>query len=318
MAVDYVKIVVRTWFRRLIEDVTVCAERGGTASEIDIIVHKANETIEAELAKVIVKGTEKNSTELVSTTQWAKGLVLQGSAHIEAIGVQIISGSASTSAKDSLYSYVEATEKQIYTAYEKVDSSLVIEVDTKYIDDHKKIEKPVHKAHDTHKAGEIAGIIAGGGVVAVGAVDYVKTTVSSWFTKLVKDVTERAEQGGDNAQVEIEAIVTKATATIEGEFTKVSTKVDTGASADQFKSTLEWAKGLVTQTTTQVQAVAVQAVAAGTVATVHDQLTTVVESTKTQVHTAFESCKTDVVIEVDSKEVCHISAYIATKALTFI
>ena len=304
--------------------------------EVKAVVSKANAEIEAELAVVSEKTSETDSTvhqQIISTTEWAKGIVLQGSTQIEAIGVQIVhaGGASASGAKHSISALIESTQQQITTAYQNVDSSVTIQVEhTKVAPEHvHKVVKHSGKKHEhKHKpktedapkktekkhehdvsTGEIAAGVAVGAVVTVGVAGYVKSTVTSWFDRLTKSVAERAEQGGDNASADIEKIVAEATAEIDVEFSKVTSKTDESSdkeSAEKLKATIEWAKSTVAQSSSQIQTVAVQAVAAGgaTAVAIRDQLTTVAESATTQVDHALESCQTEVEIEVEKEKVC--------------
>ncbi|KAI9494791.1 hypothetical protein BDB00DRAFT_871066 [Zychaea mexicana] len=342
--VDYIKVTISTWYGKLVEDITSCK----TGEEVETVIAEANAAIEAEL-KTVTEKTEKSeastsiSEQIVSTTEWAKGIVLEGSNQFKAVGVQIVAGS--TTAQDSIADLVESTEAQISTAFDKCDSSLIIEVDHTKVaaedvhkvvkhdtnkfknkkqhqhkvtkKDDKKQEKLAEK-EDHHVEKVAAGVVAGA-VVSVGVVGYVKDTVSSWFSKLTKDISERVEKGGDNVEADIEAIVAKADAEIDVEFTKVTTKTgeckDT-ESAEKLKATIEWAKSTVTHTTTQVKATAVQAIAAGSTSavSVHEQLSGVIEATKTHVDTALDNCKADVEIEVEKEKVHKVKQSVGTAA----
>ena len=309
----------------MVDDITSCK----TNEEVEEVIVKANAEIEAEL-KVVSEKTKKTEVssevteQIVSTTEWAKGIVLEGSAQLKVIGVQIVSGAEG--AKDSIAGLVKANEEQINTAYEKVDTSVIIEVEHTKVapedvhkvvkHDHKKSKIKKHHTHvkkddkktekkedHDHSGKVVAGVVAGA-VVSVGVAGYVKSTVSSWFDRLKKDVTECTEKGG--SQTEIEAIVSKATAEIDVELSQVTTKTEESSdteSAAQLKETIEWAKGVVTQTTTQVQEVAVEAINSGSTSAVviHEKLNGVIESSTTQVDTAFDNVKADITIEVEEK-----------------
>ena len=122
----------------MIEEVSSCKSN----EEVEAAVSKATATIETEFSTVSSK--VKGSDKLASTIEWAKGLVIQGSTQVKAIGIQIVaSGESSKDAlKGNMISLVEATEKQIETALEQCDTSVVIEVDhTSKTEYKKKCEK---------------------------------------------------------------------------------------------------------------------------------------------------------------------------------
>lgn len=148
----------------------------------------------------------------------------------------------------------------------------------------KPVEKSSKESHDA--------------IITVGAVGYVQATVRSWFAKLMEDVSSRAAKGGKDAQVEIEVIVSEATKKIEGDFAAIAGK--TKKSNAELTKTIEWAKGMVVQGSTQVQAIGIQAVSAGTCQkdTIHSQMSPLVEATNTQIDTALTKCDSSVTIEV--------------------
>ena len=126
--VDYVKATINSWYWKLSNDISYC----NTNEEVETIITKANASIEADL-KVVTEKIKKSdastsaSDQIISTTEWAKNVALEGSNQLKVIGVQIAAGS--TTAKDSIAGLIESTEKQISVAYDKCDSSLTIEVD---------------------------------------------------------------------------------------------------------------------------------------------------------------------------------------------
>lgn len=130
-AVGYVQATVRSWFAKLMEDVSTRAAKGGKNAQVDIevIVSEATKKIESDFA-VISGKTKHSNAELTKTIEWAKGMVIQGSTQVQAIGVQAVS--TGTLVKDTIHSQmsplVEATNTQIDTALSKCDSSVSIEI----------------------------------------------------------------------------------------------------------------------------------------------------------------------------------------------
>ncbi|KAI9261552.1 hypothetical protein BDA99DRAFT_560413 [Phascolomyces articulosus] len=328
--IEYTKLTIRSWFNKLMDDVSTCAANGGTDEEIDIIVSKATDSIEDNIEDIVdlIKSSSSGSSsvdKINATLEWANGMVIQGSTQVQAIGVQSIASGhvCIDSIREQMKPLVEANVTQIETALGSCDSSIIIEVDQKEktektqqavklptkeemksSEEKKVIKKKPACEKPALSTGEAAEIIAGG-VVAVGAVAYVKSTINSWFDKLTKAVAERAEQGGDNASVDIEAIIAKANAEIDVEFSKVTTKTGEtdSESAAKLKETIEWAKTTVVQGTTQVQTIAVEAVSTGRSGNdaIHEKLTSVVKSTTAEVDAALEKCDSEINIKVEKK-----------------
>jgi hypothetical protein len=121
-------------------------------------------------------------------------------------------------------------------------------------------------------------------------VDYVKITITSWFGRLIEQVSARAKQGGNDAAKDIETITTKSSAEITLMLDETAKKSGSSTSSQQLTSTLTWAKGLIAQQSTQIQAIGIQAVAAkdstGGVSTMKAQA----KATEEQIHVTLNQC----------------------------
>jgi hypothetical protein len=121
-------------------------------------------------------------------------------------------------------------------------------------------------------------------------VDYVKVTITSWFGRLIQQVSARAKQGGSDSAKDIEAITAKSTAEITLMLEETVKKTGTTTTAQQLVSSLTWAKGLITQQSTQIQAIGIQAAAAkdstGGVSTMKAQA----KATEEQIHVTLNQC----------------------------
>lgn len=121
-------------------------------------------------------------------------------------------------------------------------------------------------------------------------VDYVKVTITSWFGRLIEQVSARAKQGGNDAAKDIETITTKSSAEITLMLDETAKKSGSSTSSQQLTSTLTWAKGLIAQQSTQIQAIGIQAVAAkdstGGVSTMKAQA----KATEEQIHVTLNQC----------------------------
>jgi hypothetical protein len=121
-------------------------------------------------------------------------------------------------------------------------------------------------------------------------VDYVKVTVTSWFARLIEQVSVRAKQGGSDATKDIETITSKATAEITLLLEETAKQSGSSTASQQLTSSLTWAKGLITQQSTQIQAIGIQAVAAkdstGGLSTMKAQA----KATEEQIHVTLNQC----------------------------
>lgn len=319
-AVEYVKVTVRNWYSKLVEDVSARVAKGGetVSADVEVIIEEANKHITAELGGVCEKadrsGSKQVATQLVSTTEWAKGIVLQTSNQIKAISVQAIaSGEANAvSIKERMNGYIQSTQQQIDTAYGSCDSSLVIQVEEEKTVAHGSIELverdsqaiKAEKEQKQHKSRTSTGA-----VVSIGAVEHVQVTIRSWFQGLIREVSARAAKGGQNASEEIQAIVIKANESIAAQLSQVTAIIEASAvdktASQKITETIQWAKDLAVQSSTQVQAIGVHVAASGStnVSAAYDQMKAVVESTQTQITTAVERCDTSLTIQVEETQV---------------
>ena len=118
------------------DDVSSCAANGGSEEDIEVIVSKATDSIEATIDQVSEDtkwtGADVTASEKINATlEWATGMVIQGSTQVQAIGVQAVAaGHASvTSIREQMVPLVEANATQIETALNSCDVSITIEVD---------------------------------------------------------------------------------------------------------------------------------------------------------------------------------------------
>lgn len=307
------------------DEVAVRAAKGGAdaSADIEVIIAKANEQITAELNGVCDKAGQDTESESVkqlkSTTEWARGLILQGSAQIKQVGLQVAATSGATVATvhERISSSIGSIEDQIDTELDKCDNKVTIQVDSAKaaaaaavvaVKEHR--QAAVAEKHEDVIGSVAKAHIEEGVVVSVGVVDHVKSTVSSWFQRLVRDITECSAKGGK--QEEIEAIVAKANATITAQFSEITVKTEhcqDKTTAKKLTETLEWAKGVASQGATQIQAIGIQASAAGAsaAAAYEQQIKSLVEVTEQQINTAVEHTEADLTIEVvkDKKEVIY-------------
>lgn len=350
--VEHVKVTVRAWFLKLMDDVAARAAKGGNdaAHDIEVIVRKARESIEAQLSEVSVKTAETKSAgaaKITQTIEWAKGMIVQQSLQVQAIGVQAVASSSKTGGREQMTALVEATEKQIEVAFDQCDASVTVQVvsdvdvevveqhktshikaEIENVGDHKKIEHVKESTdikeveHKESKKKECAkdakaekkdshtceAAVVVGAVAAMSAVEYIQITIRSWYQKLVEDIASCSARGGD--QKEIEAIVTEASKTITAKLDHVS-KTASGASEssalEKVKTTVEWAKGVVAQGSEKVKVIGVQAASAGlTVQSIKEQMTSIVESTETEISTALKTCDASLHVKVEEHEKVNI------------
>lgn len=286
-AASQVKAIVSAWFKKLTSDVAACAEKGGenASQEIQLIVAQAKESIAAQLAQTttsvtqVSKVTESESQEFVKVTEWAKGLVLESTQKIETVGIKAAKEGNVAIFHEEVSAQVNDIEEKVSTALDKCDSKKLVVKGT-------------------------AGALAVG-TVSVSVVDHIKKTVRAWYLRLIEDVSSCATRKDENASVEIERIVAKAKESFSVQIAAISEKTKTikdQETATKLTSTLEWAKDVVLQGSTQVQAVGVQAVSTGASSGGLEEMKNVFESIEKQVDVAFGSCDSSVEIEVLSSE----------------
>lgn len=121
-------------------------------------------------------------------------------------------------------------------------------------------------------------------------VDYITVTITTWFGRLIQQVSARAKQGGNDATRDIETITAKSSAEITLLLDETAKKSGSSTSSQQLASSLIWAKGLIAQQSTQIQAIGIQAVAAkdstGGVSTMKAQA----KATEEQIRVTLNQC----------------------------
>ncbi|CAO3593888.1 unnamed protein product [Absidia cylindrospora] len=336
--IEEVKVTVFGWYKSLNERIAARLQQGGDNAKTDVerITKEAREEL-----TVIIKDSkdkahkgwaanEKANAELEVALGKVQTSVLEQVTEVETI--------VKTTTE------VDVIHKKLTAATEKAKTSIDVHLDESTGAIHEHVEE--HKSHLGAIAGTIAvGTAVVGGAIAkkhhddkeaakkdsdkhhtgvvvvdqgksttevanvtkeVVVVDYVKVTVTSWFARLIEQVSARAKQGGSDAAKDIEAITAKSNAEIILLLEETAKKSGSSTAGQQISSSLTWARGLVAQQSTQIQAIGIQAVAAkdstGGVATMKAQA----KATEQQIHVTLDQCDKTVKSTVTvTEEVAH-------------
>ncbi|KAF7720470.1 hypothetical protein EC973_008241, partial [Apophysomyces ossiformis] len=263
-----------------------------TQQQIDVALERVDSKVEIEVEVEKVAEVEKIVTEVKDTKVEKKDEKHDHKHTAE----KVLAGAAVVAAGAAIVH--EVTKKHDDVKKTEVEHDKHTEV--KKHDEVKKTEVEVVKTEQPKKSGE---------VVAVTAVTHVQKTVRWWFARLIEDVSTRAKQGGENASKDIEIIIAKATEKINGELEHVTKKTETSSNKEavvELTKTVEWAKTVIVQQSTQVQAVAVQAVATSSKTGGIEQMKPLVEATQQQIDVALERVDSKVEIEVDVEKVAEV------------
>ncbi|KAI8099177.1 uncharacterized protein BX664DRAFT_354644 [Halteromyces radiatus] len=336
--IENVKGTVFGWYKSLNDRVAARLEQGGDNAKADVerITKEAREELNVIIKESKDKANkgwganEKANAELEVALQKVQGSVLEQVTEVETIvktttDVEVIKNKLNTATdktKSKIDVHLDESTQVIHEHVEKSKSHTGAIAGTiaagvavaggifaaKKHHDHKEAEKKESAQHDHHAAGVV--VVDQGkshGEVSkvtkeVVVVDYVKVSITSWFDRLIEQVSARAKQGGKDAQKDIEAITAKATTEITLLLDETTKKTGSHTSGQQFASTLAWAKGLITQQSTQIQAIGIQAVAAkdstGGVSTMKAQA----KATEEQLHVTLNQCDKKVTTTVTVTE----------------
>ncbi|CEG67486.1 hypothetical protein RMATCC62417_03911 [Rhizopus microsporus] len=230
-----VSIIVREWYEKLIVDISERAKKGGSHVDTDIetIVQKSTRTVTEKL-RLISENAHKSLAD-VSTVQqyrasieWAKNLVIQSSQQIKSIGINTaISGTSKTGGIEQMRPIAVAIQQQIDVEIRRyklitekqqatsTTSEVVKKVESKPVSsvEHKSNSQKISVSKETAIARKEYCQKLQTHVTEV--VSESKTVITAWFSQVIRDVSLRVHQGGDNVQQDVAIIVKQSKAQLD-------------------------------------------------------------------------------------------------------
>ncbi|CAO3651833.1 unnamed protein product [Cunninghamella echinulata] len=238
VTVEHVRIVVRTWWLRLVKNITERAEKeGASEEEIKTIIAKEKETLYAKLDKATAGTTDKRvSEELAIAIKESKTLVEQQTTEAHTCAVQVIKSSDKKAKIEELNKLTKATEDKlnITITEEKVKQTV-------------QKETTVVGSEECHSD------------VAIVNVETVRITVRTWWLRLVKNITERAEKEGASEE-EIKTIIANEKETLYAKLDKATAGTTDKRVSEELAIAIKESKTLVEQQTTEAHTCAVQVI----------------------------------------------------------
>ncbi|KAI8644598.1 hypothetical protein BD408DRAFT_441591 [Parasitella parasitica] len=299
LSVQEVKITIREWLRTLAEKVSVCSQKGGSSEEIDVIIKKENEIIFEYLDQSVTKITESVKAEesikyLHTTVQQVKSTITKTSAEIMVIGVEAAtSTSHSYGGFDKMTSVITQHEHQISEALVVYESNVSKQT----------VESTKQQQQST--SNNTAAVVTKKDTYTVVAVEYILTTVNTWMEELMVEVSEcaKVEHNVQIATKMINSIVAEYREYINTEFSMISERVQSSkadATAKQeLINILEWTRGVILQSSTQVQAIGINCASSFSATGGIEQMKPLVNASWDQVKLTVGRCNKTIKIGVE-------------------
>lgn len=302
LSVQEVKITVREWLRTLAEKVSVCSQQGGSAEDMDLIIQKENELIFKYLDQSATQIAEHVKTEesikhLHSTVEQVKTTITKTCTEIKVIGVASVS--TSYGGFDKMTSVITQHEHQI--------SEALVVYETK-ISKQSTLDKTTSSSQgqSTTGAGKTSTtVVSKKDTYSVVAVDYIISTVTTWLEELMVQVSEcaKVEHNVQIATKMINSIVTDHQEYLQVEFSVMSEKIKC-AKADatakqELINILEWTRGVVLQSSTQVQAIGINCASAFSATGGIEQMKPLVHASLEQVRLSVGRCNKTIKMDVE-------------------
>ncbi|KAG1118104.1 hypothetical protein G6F42_013278 [Rhizopus arrhizus] len=296
LSVQEIKVTIREWLRMLAEKVSVCSQQGGSSEDIDLIIKKENELIFEYLDQSVTKISEHVKAEesikyLHSTVEEVKTTITKTSTEIKVIGVE--ASSSSYGGFDKMTSVITQHEHQISEAlvvYESKISKQMLDKTTTSSQKQQSSSTVVTKNKDTY---------------SVVAVEYIISTVTTWLEELMVEVSEcaKVEHNVQIATKMINSIVTEYREYISIEFSMISEKIKSSKSDATVKqeliNILEWTRGVVLQSSAQVQSIGINCASAFSVTGGIEQMKPLVNASLDQVKLSVGRCNKKIKIDVE-------------------
>lgn len=304
LTVQEVKVTIREWLRNLAEQVSVCSQKGGSSEEIDVIVKKENDIIFEYLDLSVTKITETVKTEeyiehLHSTVEKIKASITKTSSEIQVIGIESSSSTSTYGGFDKMTSVI--------TQYEHEISETLVVYETKITSSTKTQETVADKTASSVvvKKDENKQQVIKQEVYAVVTVEYILSTVHTWLEELMVDVSEVSKREHNITVVtkEINSVVVDAKEYISAEFEMISKKIRSSkgdsAAVQELINILEWTRGMVLQSSSQIQQIGVNCGVSFSSTGGIEQMRPLVHATESQIIIAVGRCNKKIKIDVE-------------------
>ncbi|KAI7893920.1 uncharacterized protein EV154DRAFT_125918 [Mucor mucedo] len=304
LTVQEIKVTIREWLRDLAEKVSVCSQKGGSTEEIEVIIKKENDIIFEYLDLSVTKITESVKTEeyieyLHHTVEKVKTSISKTSSEIQVIGVESSSESSTYGGFDKMTSVITQHEHEIsetLVIYENKISSTTKGHETVIAD---------KTATSIVKKDEKKPQVIKQEVYAVVTVEYILSTVHTWLEELMVDVSEVSKREHNITVVtnEINSVVVDAREFITSEFEMISKKIRNtkgdAAAIQELINILEWTRGMVLQSSYQIQQIGVNCGVSFSSTGGIEQMRPLVHATESQIIVAVGRCNKKIKIDVE-------------------
>ncbi|KAI9277828.1 hypothetical protein BY458DRAFT_585168 [Sporodiniella umbellata] len=293
LTVQEIKVTVREWLRTLAEKVSVCSQKGQSSEEIEAVIAEEKKHLFDYLdlsAKKISEHlkSEEKSQVLITTVETVKTTITKSTTEIHKVGVEF-------SGKTTGYGgYGQMTS--IINEHEHLISEALVVYETKTIAVQKPAQPKDEKPRPVEKTKDSRTVVT---------VEYLITTIHTWLEELMVEVSEVSKHEHDLKRVteQITKVVNDAKEFITIELNTVSKKVVQTKSdqAQGLVNIIEWTRGMVLQSTTQIQQVGINSAVSFSSTGGLEQMRPLISATEAQIKVALERSSKVVKIEIERK-----------------
>jgi hypothetical protein len=301
LSVKEIKVTIREWMRDLAEKVSVCAQHGGSSEEIDTIISTENKRISEYLEVSVTKISETHKSEekitcLHSTIEKVKSSIASTLTEVKAIGIEASKETHSYGGFEKMTTVITKHEHQISEVLVTCETTMT-GVTTIVGQKHQVTEET--KVSDKKKVSSKSTV----------AVEYLTVSVRTALEELMVEVSECSKRMHNISIVtkEVDIIIAEFKEYITVELDTLTEKIKSSKKSatviQEFIGLIEWTRGMVLQSSTQVQNIGINAGVSFSSTGGYEQMKPLVQSTITQIETALSRCDKTLKVDIETTTV---------------
>lgn len=302
LTVQEIKVTIREWLRTVAEQVSICAKKGGSQQEIDLIIEEQNKVIFEYLDVSVTKisatvKSEESIKHLHSTVQEVKSSITKTSSEIKKIGIEASKSSSGYGGFEKMTSVITEHEHRISEVLVVYEENISKEKSKTSVVD-KTASTSVIKKDEKQKQ-------SASNLYTVVTVEYILSVVHTWLEELMVDVSEVAKKEHNITVVtkEIDSVVSDAKEFISAEFELIAKKLRSSkgetAAVQELINILEWTRGMILQSSTQIRQIGINCAVSFSSTGGIEQMKPLVSATESQIIVAVGRCNKTVKIDVE-------------------
>ncbi|EIE89124.1 hypothetical protein RO3G_13835 [Rhizopus delemar RA 99-880] len=311
LTIQEVKVTIREWLRAVAEKVSICSQNGQSSEEIESVITQETTRIFEYIDSTVIKisghlKSEEKIQGLHSTIEKVKSTITKSTTEIKKIGVEFSGKSTGYGGFGQMSSVINEHERIISETLVIYESKTTVQKTQKQQETKRK-----ESQNETKRKGSQSEIKKKVETKTVVTVEYITTTIHTWLEELMVEVSEVAKREHDVTKVtnQINSIINEAKEFITIELDTVSKKVrqskGDSAAIQELVNIIEWTRGMVLQSTTQIQQIGVNSAVSFSSTGGIDQMRPLISATETQIKVAIERCSKTIKINVECKPAYH-------------